>query len=58
MERRTTLRLEDLNGGDELLGLLGDHGAKSADSADVEFELPAYGHRWLRIRRSGQRVLP
>jgi glycosidase len=55
---RTTLRLEDLNGGDQLLDLLGDHDAKSAESADVEFELPAYGHRWLRIRRSGQRVLP
>ena len=55
---RTTLRLEDLNGGDQLLDLLGDADAKSAESADVAFELPAYGHRWLRIRRSGQHIPP
>jgi trehalose synthase len=55
---RTTLRLEDLNEGDQLLDLLGDADAKSAESADVEFQLAPYGHRWLRIRRAGQRVLP
>jgi trehalose synthase len=54
----TTLRLDDLEAGDELLDLLGDADAKPAESADVEFELPAYGHRWLRIRRATQRVLP
>jgi glycosidase len=54
----TTLRLDDLEEGDQLLDLLGDADAKTAESPDVEFELPAYGHRWLRIRRNGQRVLP
>jgi len=54
----TRLRFDDLAAGDQLLDLLGDADAKSAESPDVEFELPPYGYRWLRIRRAKQRVLP
>ena len=55
---QTTLRIDDLQEGDQLLDLLGDEDAHVPQPPDVAFELPPYGYRWLRIRRRSQRVLP
>lgn len=52
------LTLDDLEPGDELLDLMGDRHAGRVDGDAVEVRLEPYDCRWLRVRRTGQRVLP
>ena len=51
------LRLADLPPGTRLVDLLDDGSADVGDRGDVELALPAYGYRWLRVVRPGDRRL-
>src|SRR4051794_21504263 len=53
-----TLRLDDLQDGDQLLNVLGDEDPPEPEGTSVALALGPYGHRWLRVRRAGQRMLP
>ena len=55
---RATLDVDGLQQGDDLRDLLGDADPTAAGGSSVDLELPAYGYRWLRVRRAGQRTLP